>query len=66
MELCEMKRIEGIIIKLVIIQCISLLIAQMLLLHTPLSPFLSKMIDYEGVNKSEATQTVETFFSGTK
>ncbi len=57
-----MKRFERILIKLVIIQFVFLLLAQGILLYSPLSPYLSKMIDYEGVNKSESTQTVETFF----
>lgn len=62
MGLCEMKRFEGILIKLIIIQLVTMIVAQGLLLYTPISPYLTKIIDYEGVNKSEATQTIETFF----
>ncbi|WP_078546042.1 YpfB family protein [Litchfieldia alkalitelluris] len=57
-----MKRFEQILLKLVIIQFVFLLTAQVILLYTPFSPYFSKMIDYEGVNKSEAPQTIETFF----
>lgn len=56
-----MKRFEEILLKLVVIQLFFLLIAQILLLYSPFSPFLTKVIEYEGVNKSEQTKIVETF-----
>jgi hypothetical protein len=55
-----MKRIERILLKLVIIQCIFLFIAQWLLLYTPLAPYFGKIYEYEGVSKQEKTKTIET------
>jgi hypothetical protein len=54
------KRIERILLKLVIIQCIFLFIAQCLLLYTPFAPYLGKIYEYEGVSKQEKTKTIET------
>lgn len=55
-----MKRLEGILLKLAIIQFIFLLIAQFLLLQSGLTPYISKIQDYEGVNGDKYTKTIET------
>jgi hypothetical protein len=55
-----MKRFESFLIKLVIIQFIFLIIAQWFILYTPLSPYLGKVYEYEGVGKQEKTKTIET------
>lgn len=55
-----MKRLEGILVKLAIIQFIFLLIAQLLLLQSGLTPYISKIQDYEGVNGNKYTKTIET------
>jgi uncharacterized membrane protein len=55
-----MKRIESFLWKLVIIQFIFLIIAQGLILYTPLPPYLEKIYEYEGVSKQEKTKTIET------
>ena len=56
-----MKRVERILIKLLLVQLLSLLIAQGLLLHSQVSPYLTKIVDYEGVAKNNFTKVIETF-----
>ncbi|GAJ43307.1 YpfB family protein [Parageobacillus thermoglucosidasius] len=56
----QMKRMEAILLKLVIIQLVFLIIAQSLLLYTPLSFYLGKIYEYEGISKQEKTKTIET------
>lgn len=56
-----MKRFERILIKLAIIQFVFLLIAQILLQYSPITPYITRMIKYEGVDKSKSTQIIETF-----
>ena len=58
-----MKLFERIIIKLVVIQLICLVIAQAIVLYSPFTPYLSKIEDYEGVEQSERTETMETIFN---
>ncbi|WP_027408603.1 YpfB family protein [Anoxybacteroides tepidamans] len=55
-----MKRIERILLKIVIVQFLFLLLAQCLLLYTPLAPYVNKVYEYEGVTKQEKTKTIET------
>ncbi|QOR65290.1 YpfB family protein [Cytobacillus suaedae] len=55
-----MKRFEGILFKLAVIQFIFLIIAQLLLLQSGLTPYISKIQDYEGVNGDKYTKTIET------
>ncbi|MDX8359860.1 MULTISPECIES: YpfB family protein [Bacillaceae] len=57
----KLKRFEGIIMKLVIIQVIFLIIAQSLLAHNDVKPYISKLVDYEGVQKNNFTIVLETF-----
>jgi hypothetical protein len=56
-----MKRFESLLIKLVFIQFIFLVLAQLLLMNGEISPFLSKVIQYEGVTKDSHSKIVETF-----
>jgi hypothetical protein len=56
-----MKHIERILVKLVFIQLICLLLAQIMMMNHQLSPFLSKVIQYEGVTKDSYSKVVETF-----
>jgi hypothetical protein len=56
-----MKRVERILAKLAIIQFIFLVIAQSLLLFSHFSPYMTKVNEYEGVNKNQITKTIETF-----
>jgi hypothetical protein len=56
-----MKHIERILVKIVFIQLICLLVAQIMMMNHQLSPFLSKVIQYEGVTKDSYSKVVETF-----
>ncbi|WP_417899991.1 YpfB family protein [Bacillus haimaensis] len=56
-----MKRFEGIIVKLLIIQLVCLVVAQALILYTEVSPFLTKVVQYEGVDGMEIMEHIETF-----
>lgn len=56
-----MKRFEGIIVKLLIIQLFCLVVAQTLILYTEVSPFLTKVVQYEGVDGMEIMEHIETF-----
>ncbi|WP_162595925.1 YpfB family protein [Bacillus sp. CGMCC 1.16541] len=56
-----MKRIEGLLIKLAIIQFIFLFIAQCILLASDHSTYFSKVIQYEGVAKNNFNKIIETF-----
>lgn len=54
-----MKKFERILIKLIVIQMISLFAAQWILLHTPIRPYLTKIVEYEGVSKNEQPEPAE-------
>lgn len=56
-----MKRIETIMIKLIIIQFIVLICAQVLIQQSAIKPYLSRVVQYEGVNKLTITEWLETF-----
>lgn len=56
-----MKRFENILIKLVVVQFIFLILAQLLLMNSSISPYLTRMIDYEGVAKHNYTKILEVF-----
>lgn len=56
-----MKRVERIIIKLLLIHLFLLIIAQIFLKQDDVRPFLSKAIRYEGVGNMTITEWVETF-----
>lgn len=56
-----MKRIETIIIKILIIQGIFLLLSQVFLHHYNLIPELNPLIQYEGVYKEQTPKIFEVF-----
>ncbi|MBM7701703.1 YpfB family protein [Metabacillus iocasae] len=56
-----MRRIERILVKLVIIQFAFLIIAQAILLTSNHSTYFSKVIQYEGVAKNNFNKIIETF-----
>ncbi|WP_299088302.1 YpfB family protein [uncultured Metabacillus sp.] len=56
-----MKRLERILIKLIIIQFIVLLCAQLLIQQSTIQPYLSRVVQYEGVNKITISEWLETF-----
>lgn len=56
-----MKRIERILVKLVVIQFICLVLAQIIMMNQDISPFLSKVVQYEGVTKDSFSKVIETF-----
>ncbi|MCC3358302.1 YpfB family protein [Bacillus sp. REN16] len=58
-----MKNFERILIKLAIIQFVFLLVAQAIILYSPLTPYITRMIEYEGVDKSDTTKTIETLLN---
>jgi len=55
-----MKRFERILLKLIIIQFVFLLLAQIIILYTPFAPYVARIYEYEGVHKNERTKTLET------
>ncbi|BCB04552.1 YpfB family protein [Bacillus sp. KH172YL63] len=55
-----MKTIERILIKLAIIHFILLIVVQVLFQETDMIPSLHKIVFYEGVEKMEYSEIVET------
>ncbi|MBM7604448.1 hypothetical protein FS935_03705 [Metabacillus litoralis] len=56
-----MKRLDRILIKLIVIQFIILICAQILVQQNNIQPYLSRVVQYEGVNKITITEWLETF-----
>lgn len=56
-----MKRLERILIKLIVIQFVALVCAQLLIQQSAIQPYLSRVVQYEGVNKITITEWLETF-----
>ncbi|HZH61537.1 MAG TPA: YpfB family protein [Metabacillus sp.] len=56
-----MERIERILIKLIVIQFIALVCSQLLIQNANVQPYLSRVVQYEGVNKITITEWLETF-----
>jgi len=56
-----MERVERILIKLIVIQFIALVCSQLLIQNTNVQPYLSRVVQYEGVNKITITEWLETF-----
>lgn len=54
-----LKRVESILLKLAVIQFLFLIIAQVLLYQSELSPYLSRTIFSEGVFIKNLLQTLE-------
>ncbi|MCU9613724.1 YpfB family protein [Caldibacillus lycopersici] len=58
-----MKRIERIIIKLVVIQAIFLFLCQIIFHHLNTFPELKDLTQYEGVNEENFSKVLETINS---
>ncbi|MBB6175519.1 MULTISPECIES: YpfB family protein [Anoxybacillus] len=56
-----MKTVERMLWKLAIIQFIFLLIAQFVVSHSSIAPYVVKVVHYEGVMKNSVLKTIETF-----
>lgn len=56
----NMKKIERFLIRIVIIQCILLLIVQGALTQESIARYLSKVVYYEGITKGIHTNSLET------
>ncbi len=56
-----MKTVERMLWKLAIIQFIFLLIAQFVVSHSSIAPYVVKVVHYEGVIKNSVLKTIETF-----
>jgi hypothetical protein len=56
-----MKRFERILIKLIVIQFVALVCAQLLIQQSSIQPYISRVVQYEGVNKITITEWLETF-----
>ncbi|XAZ36813.1 YpfB family protein [Bacillus velezensis] len=55
-----MKTFERLLVKLVCIQLIILGAVQSLLHYQPIEPYISKAVKYEGVDKMEKKEWIET------
>jgi hypothetical protein len=58
-----MNTMERIIGKIVIFQLIFLIIAQFIVLHTSITPLVSKLSQYEGIVKQKLPDVIETIES---
>ncbi|WP_170289306.1 YpfB family protein [Metabacillus lacus] len=56
-----MPRLEKLLIKIIAVQLVCLIIVQILIQQEAVSPYLSKVVQYEGVNKMTVTEWLETF-----
>lgn len=56
-----LKRFERILMKLIVIQFIALICGQLLVQNEHVQPYLSRVVQYEGVNKITISEWLETF-----
>ncbi|MED4646099.1 YpfB family protein [Bacillus inaquosorum] len=56
-----MKTFERLLIKILFIQAIILLSVQFLFRYQHIEPYVSKVIQYEGVDNMEGDNKIETF-----
>ncbi|ATH92193.1 MULTISPECIES: YpfB family protein [Bacillus] len=56
-----MKTFERLLLKLLIVQGVVLLSVQLLFHFSQAEPYLSKVVQYEGVNKTNIGEWIETF-----
>ncbi|GGH79056.1 hypothetical protein JOD43_001649 [Pullulanibacillus pueri] len=54
------KTVEKWLVRLVIIQFIALIMAQFMMKHHTLSPYLNKAVRYEGVFEPKESKTLDT------
>lgn len=57
--MCDLKKIEKILIRILIGQCLCLCIVQLLLTQEDIAKYVSKVIYYEGVTKGVMTNILE-------
>jgi hypothetical protein len=57
-----MKRFEQLLTKVVLLQFIFLIIAQLLVLNTPFAPYVNKISYYEGVVRQKLPEIIETIY----
>ncbi len=57
----KMKRFDRILLKLIVIQFVILVFTQLLIQQKSIQPYLSRVVQYEGVNKLTITEWLETF-----
>lgn len=58
-----MKRVEQILIKIIIIQFIFLFLSQLFFQQWDVFPEIKQLTKYEGVNKNSTTEFLQTFRS---
>ncbi len=58
-----MKRVEQILIKIIIIQFIFLFLSQLFFQQLDVFPEIKQLTKYEGVNKNSTTEFLQTFQS---
>ncbi|MDU0070903.1 MULTISPECIES: DUF5359 family protein [Bacillus] len=56
-----MKTFERLLLKLLVVQGVVLLCVQLLFHFSQAEPYLSKVVQYEGVNKTNIGEWIETF-----
>lgn len=56
-----MEKVESIFIKLAIIQFLFLMLSQAFILYTDVAPYMTKVVQYEGVYNNELIEALETF-----
>ncbi|MCL6571336.1 MAG: YpfB family protein [Bacillus sp. (in: Bacteria)] len=56
-----MKKVERILIKIVIVQFVFLFLTQLFFHHVGIFPEIKQLTKYEGVNKSTYTEILQTF-----
>lgn len=56
-----MKRVERVLIKIVIVQLIFLVIAQLFFHQMDVLPQIKQLTKYEGVNENTFTEILQTF-----
>ncbi|WHY75897.1 YpfB family protein [Neobacillus sp. WH10] len=61
-----MKRVEGLLIKVVIIQFVFLFLSQLFFHQIDIFPQIKQLTRYEGVNENTFTEILQTFQGGEK
>jgi len=60
-----MKRFENILMKIVVAHIVLLFIGQLFLQHSEMRPYLSKVVQSEGVGKMSIDEWIETITNPT-
>jgi len=56
-----MKKIERVLIKIIIVQCVFLFLSQLFFHQLDVFPELKQLTKYEGVNENSFTEFLQTF-----